>query len=73
MSQKTYEIAIWRRSLTLRVFGVTSAIELLIASAYVSQLVGWLMLLVACVLLGASIGSFGFPYDTVGGLRQHRQ
>ena len=66
-------VAIWRRSLTLRTFGVISAIELLIASAYVSQLLGWVMLLVACVLLGASVGSVGFPSDSVGGLRQHRQ
>ena len=50
-----------------------TAVELLFASAYVSQLVGWVMLLVACVLLGASVGSVGLPYDTVGGLRQHRQ
>jgi hypothetical protein len=53
---------------------VITAIELLFASAYVSsQLVGWAMLLVACVLIGASIGSSGFPSDSVGGLRQHRQ
>jgi hypothetical protein len=73
MSDETSQVAIWRRSLTLRTFGVTSAIELLIASAYVSQLIGWVMLLVACVLLGASVGTVGFPSDAVGGLRQHRQ
>jgi predicted permease len=71
MSDETSQVAIWRRSLTLRTFGVISAIELLVASAYVSQLLGWVMLLVACVLLGASVGSF--PSDSVGGLRQHRQ
>jgi hypothetical protein len=73
MPHETSDVAIWRRSLTRRTFGVISAIELLVASAYVSQLVGWVMLLVACVLLGASVGSVGFPSDTVGGLRQHRQ
>ena len=73
MPHGTSEAAIWRRSLKLRIFSVTSAIELLIASAYVSQLLGWVMLLVACVLLGASVGSTGFPSDSVGGLRQHRQ
>jgi hypothetical protein len=73
MSDETSQVAIWRRSLTLRTFGVTSAIELLIASAYVSQLLGWVMLLVACALLGASVGTVGFPSDAVGGLRQHRQ
>ncbi len=73
MSRESMHVAIWRRSLTLRTFGVISAIELLIASAYVSQLLGWVMLLVACVLLGASVGSVGFPSDSVGGLRQHRQ
>jgi hypothetical protein len=64
---------IWRPSLKLRAFGVITAVELLFASAYVSQLVGWVMLLVSCVLLGSSVGSVGLPYDTVGGLRQHRQ
>jgi hypothetical protein len=63
---------VWR-SLKFRAFGVITAIELLFASAYVSHLLGWVMLLVACVLLGASAGSFGLPYDAVGGLRQHRQ
>jgi hypothetical protein len=67
------ETSVWRPSLKLRAFGVTTAVELLFASAYVSYLVGWVMLLVACVLLGASVGSAGLPYDTVGGLRQHRQ
>jgi hypothetical protein len=73
MSDDSSQVAIWRRSLTLRAFSVITAIELLVASAYVSQLVGWVMLLVACVLLGASVGSVGFPSDSVGGLRQHRQ
>jgi hypothetical protein len=73
VSRENAEIAIWRRSLTFRIFGVTSAIELLVASAYVSQVLGWVMLLIACVLLGASVGSFGLPYDTTHGLRQHRQ
>ena len=73
MSHETSQTAIWRPSLKLRTFGVISAIELLIASAYVSQLLGWVMLLVACVLLGASVGSGGLPSDSVGGLRQHRQ
>jgi hypothetical protein len=67
MPHETSDVAIWRRSLTRRTFGVISAIELLVASAYVSQLVGWVMLLVA------SVGSIGFPSDSVGGLRQHRQ
>jgi hypothetical protein len=62
-----------RGSLKLRVFGVITAIELLFASAYVSQLVGWVMLLVACVLLGASAGSSGLSHNTAFGLRQHRQ
>ena len=65
--------SIWHPSLKLRAFGVITAVELLFASAYVSQLVGWVMLLVACVLLGSSVGASGLPYDTVGGLRQHRQ
>ena len=73
MSRESLQIEVWRHSLKLRTFGVTTAIELLFASAYVSQLLGWVMLLVACVLLGASIGSVGFPADAVGGLRQHRQ
>jgi len=73
MSSDASQIPIWRRSLTLRAFGVITAIELLFASAYVSQLLGWVMLLVACVLLGSSVGSFGLPYDRVGGLRHHRQ
>jgi hypothetical protein len=64
--------SVWR-SLKFRAFSVITAIELLVASAYVSQLIGWVMLLVACVLLGASVGSVGFPSDSVGGLRQHRQ
>ncbi len=50
-----------------------TAIELLFTSAYVSQLLGWVMLLVACVLLGAAIGPGALPSDSVGGLRQHRQ
>jgi hypothetical protein len=73
MSRETFEIAIWRRSLKLRTFGVITAIELLFASAYVSQLLGWVMLLVACVLIGAGVGSVGHASDSVGGLRQHRQ
>jgi hypothetical protein len=73
MSSDAPQIPVWRRSLTLRAFGVSTAIELLFASAYVSQLLGWVMLLVACVLLGTSAGSVGLPYDTAGGLRQHRQ
>ncbi len=73
MSSDSAQIAIWRRSLAVRTFGVTTAIELLFASAYVSQLLGWVMLLIACVLIGASVGSVGFPSDPVGGLRQHRQ
>jgi hypothetical protein len=74
MSNDSIQISIWRPSLKLRAFGVITAIELLFASAYVSsQLVGWVMLLVACVLIGASVGSAGFPSDSVGGLRQHRQ
>jgi hypothetical protein len=73
MSHDLIQISIWRHSLKLRTFGVITAIELLFASAYVSQVVGWVMLLVACVLIGASVGSVGFPSDSVGGLRQHRQ
>jgi hypothetical protein len=73
MSPDSSLIPIWRRSLTLRAFGVSSAIELLFASAYVSQMLGWVMLLVACVLLGASVGSVGLASESVGGLRHHRQ
>jgi hypothetical protein len=73
MSPDSRQLSTWHRSLKLRTFGVTTAIELLFASAYVSQLLGWVMLLVACVLLGASVGSVGLPSDSVGGLRQHRQ
>ena len=73
MSHNSSPVAIWRRSLTLRTFSVITAIELLFASAYVSQLLGWVMLLVACVLLGAAIGPGALPSDSVGGLRQHRQ
>jgi predicted permease len=64
---------IWRRSLSARLFGVITAIELLVASAYVSQLLGWMMIMAACILMGASAGSYGLPGDNVGGLRQHRQ
>jgi hypothetical protein len=73
MSPNSPQIPDWRPSLKLRAFGVITALELLFASAYVSQLLGWVMLLVACVLLGTSVGSFGLPYETAGGLRQHRQ
>ena len=72
MSPERTHAQIWG-SLKLRVFKVITAIELLFASAYVSHLVGWVMLLVACVLLGTSVGSVGLPADAVGGLRQHRQ
>ena len=72
MSPDCIHSSVWR-SLKFRAFSVITAIELLIASAYVSQLIGWVMLLVACVLLGSSVGASGLPYDTVGGLRQHRQ
>jgi hypothetical protein len=72
MSPDCINTSVWR-SLKFRAFGVITAIELLFASSYVSNLLGWVMLLVACVLLGASVGSFGFPSDAVGGLRQHRQ
>jgi hypothetical protein len=72
MSPDCINRPVWT-SLKFRAFGVITAIELLFASAYVSHLLGWVMLLVACVLLGASVGSFGLPYDAVGGLRQHRQ
>jgi hypothetical protein len=73
MSRDSPQISIWRRSLKLRTFGVITALELLFGSAYVSQLLGWVMMLVACVLIGASVGSGRLPYDSVGGLRQHRQ
>ena len=73
MSSDAPQIPVWRRSLTVRTFGVITAIELLFASAYVSQLLGWVMLLVACILIGASAGGYGLPIDMVGGLRQHRQ
>jgi hypothetical protein len=73
MSHHTSQISIWRPSLKVRTFGVITAVELLFASAYVSQLLGWVMLLVACVLIGASVGATGIPSDSVGGLRQHRQ
>jgi hypothetical protein len=73
MSPHSPQIPVWHPSLKLRAFGVITAVELLFASAYVSQLLGWVMLLFACVLLGSSVGSSGLPYDTVGGLRQHRQ
>jgi hypothetical protein len=63
----------WHRSLKLRAFTVITAFELLFASAYVSHPLGWVMLLVACVLIGASAGTRGLPYDSVDGLRQHRQ
>ena len=67
------KVAIWRRSLSLRVSGVITAGELLVASAYVSPLVGWIMILAACILLGACVGTVGLRSDLVGGLRQHRQ
>ena len=73
MSPDSLRITIWHRSLKLRVFGVITALELLFASAYVSQLLGWVMLLVACVLIGVSVGPGRTPYDAVGGLRHHRQ
>jgi hypothetical protein len=74
MSRNSALASAWRSSLALRTFGVTSAIELMIASAYVSVLIGYVMVLVACVLIGASVGTVGVPSsDSVGGLRQHRQ
>jgi hypothetical protein len=73
MPPDSFQISTWRRSLKVRTFGVITAVELLFASAYVSQFLGWVMLLVACVLIGASVGSGGLPYDSVGGLPQHRQ
>jgi hypothetical protein len=73
MVSDPHHTPIWRRSLSARLFGVITAVELLVASAYVSQLLGWLMIMAACILLGASAGSSGLPGDTVGGLRQHRQ
>jgi len=69
MTVHGHRLAVVPRSPRLRVSGVVCSLQLLFASAYVSTLIGWLMLIVACGLLGLCLGAF----SNADGLRDHRQ
>lgn len=69
MTVNGHRLSLVPRSPRVRVSGVICSLELLFASAYVPTLIGWLMLIVACGLLGLCLGAL----SSADGLREHRQ
>ncbi len=57
----------------LKVGGVVTGFQLLIGSAFVAPLIGWAMILAACVLIGLSLGAIRDPGHGPEGLHEYRQ